>query len=65
MWNPSLSIPEREFEFTDAEVARIKAAIETWSNYGVANDRRWLEPLLEVVVIRTEPGPLALADRQV
>jgi len=44
----------KEFEFTDAEVARIKVAIETWSNYGVANDRRWLEPLLDVV-IRTEP----------
>lgn len=54
VWNPSLLIAEREFEFTDAEVARIKVAIETWSNYGVANDRRWLEPLLEVV-IQTEP----------
>jgi len=46
VWNPSLSIPAREFEITDAEVARIKAAIETWSNYGVANDRQWLEPLV-------------------
>ena len=25
MWNPSLSIPAKEFEFTDAEVARIKS----------------------------------------
>ena len=30
VWNPALSIPPREFEFTDTEVARIKAAIETW-----------------------------------
>jgi hypothetical protein len=51
VWNPALSIPVKEFEFTDAEAARIKAAIETWSNYEVANDRRWLEPLLEIVVL--------------
>src|SRR5450759_438185 len=30
IWNPSISIPTKDFEFSDAEVARIKAAIETW-----------------------------------
>jgi hypothetical protein len=45
--NPSLSIPPKEFDFTDAEVVRIKAAIQTWDGYGAAADRRWLEPLLE------------------
>jgi hypothetical protein len=45
-WNPSLSIPAQEFDFTDAEVARIKAAIETWDGYGAATNRPWLEPLL-------------------
>ncbi|MCL5743342.1 MAG: hypothetical protein M1541_05355 [Acidobacteria bacterium] len=29
IWNPALSIPAREFEFTDAEAARIKAALQT------------------------------------
>ena len=47
LWNPALSLPAKEFEFTDPEVARIKAAIQTWDSYGVAADRRWLEPLLE------------------
>jgi hypothetical protein len=47
LWNPSLSIPEKEFEFMDAEVSRIKAAIDTWDRYGAAADRQWLEPLLE------------------
>ena len=28
-WNPSLAIPEKEFEFTAVEVARIKASLET------------------------------------
>ncbi len=49
IWNPALSIQPKEFEFTDAEVGRIKAAIETWGNYGAAADRRWLEPLIEAL----------------
>jgi hypothetical protein len=32
-----------------SEVARIKAAIETWHSYGAAADRRWLEPLIELI----------------
>jgi hypothetical protein len=47
VWNPGLSIPAKEFEFSDPEVARIKAAIQTWDSYGVNSDRRWLEPLLK------------------
>ncbi len=46
VWNPSLAIEPREFEFADAEIARIKAALDTWSAYSAAADRRWLEPLL-------------------
>jgi hypothetical protein len=46
VWNPTLSIPAHEFEFSDLEVARIKAAIETWDSYGVNADRQWLEPMI-------------------
>lgn len=46
IWNPAISLPAREFEFTDAEIARIKASIEFWHAYGANADRRWLEPLL-------------------
>ena len=46
LWNPALSIPTREIDLTEGEVARIKAAIETWDGYGVNADRGWLEPLL-------------------
>ena len=46
VWNPSLSLPAREFEFTEAEIARIKASIESWHGYAANGDRRWLEPLL-------------------
>jgi hypothetical protein len=49
VWNPALSIPDKEFDFTDREVARIKVAIETWDAYGAAADRRWLEPLIYVL----------------
>ncbi len=46
VWNPALSIPAKEFEFTDPELARLKAAIQMWDSYGAAADRPWLEPIL-------------------
>jgi hypothetical protein len=46
VWNSALAIPAKDFEFTDPEVARIKAALLTWDSYGVGADRRWLEPLM-------------------
>ncbi len=49
VWNPVLSIPTKEFEFTDPEVARIRAAIQTWDSYGVSADRRWLEPVIQAL----------------
>ena len=52
MWNPALSIPAKEFEFSDPEVARIKAAIQTWDSYGANADRRWLEPSIDVLLPR-------------
>ncbi len=39
-WNPALSLPPREYEFTEAEVARIRAAVRTWDSYGANVDRR-------------------------
>ena len=51
VWNPSLSIAPREIEFTDAEAARIKAALDTWTAYSASADRRWLEPLLNAVAV--------------
>lgn len=49
VWNPVLSLPVREFEFTDPEAARIKAAIETWNSYGANADRLWLQPLVDAL----------------
>lgn len=49
IWNPERSIPAKDFEFSDHEIARIKAAIETWDSYGANADRRWLEPLVETL----------------
>jgi hypothetical protein len=46
VWNPDRSLPPREFELKDPEIARIKSAIETWDAYSVVADRRWLEPLI-------------------
>lgn len=49
VWNPALSLAARDFEFSDSEVARFKAAIQTWDSYGVAADRSWLEPVIETL----------------
>jgi hypothetical protein len=46
VWNPALSLGGREFEFTDPEIARIRASVESWQTYAANADRRWLEPLL-------------------
>lgn len=46
VWNPALSPPSKIFDFSDSEFARMRAALEVWSGYGVAADRRWLEPIL-------------------
>ena len=51
VWNPALSIPAKESEFTDPELSRIKAAIQTWESYGVNADRRWLEPVIEALFL--------------
>ncbi len=47
LWNPALSVPATEFEFTEAEAARVKVALQTWDSYAAASDRRWLEPLVD------------------
>ena len=50
-WNPQRLLPVKDLEFTDAETARIRAALETWPAYGVDADRRWLEPLLSMIAL--------------
>jgi hypothetical protein len=49
VWNPANELPTKQFDFGDAEVGRIRAALETWVSYGVNVDRRWLEPLLAAI----------------
>ena len=49
MWDPDRSLPIKELEFNDSEVARIKVAIQTWDAYSATADRRWLEPLLRIL----------------
>ena len=53
-WNGDLSLPAREFEFTDTEVARIRSALQTWDSYAANADRRWLEPLV-AALFQTAP----------
>lgn len=56
VWNPALAIPAKEFEFNESEVGRLKAAVETCDSYGVATDRRWLEPIIQKLFLEV-PHP--------
>jgi len=55
VWNPAIALPAKEFEFSGAEVARIRAALQTWDSYGVAADRTWLAPLIEALFAAGPP----------
>lgn len=49
VWNADLSLPAREFEFSDAECARIRNALQAWDSYSAGVDRRWLQLLLDAL----------------
>jgi hypothetical protein len=49
VWNASVSLPVKEFEISDPEAGRIRTAIHVWDSYGVNADRRWLQPLVELL----------------
>jgi hypothetical protein len=51
-WNPARSLPPKEFDFADVEIARSRSALKTWNAYGASADRGWLEPLLEALCAR-------------
>jgi hypothetical protein len=52
VWNPAGAILPKGFDFTDNELAYIRAAVESWTNYAVNVDRQWLEPLLLICTPR-------------
>jgi len=35
VWNPTLALPPKEFDFTDAEFSGVRSALDTWANYGL------------------------------
>ena len=49
VWNAARTVPVREFELTEQELARIQGALEAWTSYVANADRRWLEPLLNAI----------------
>jgi len=49
VWNPALSLPPKEFEFSDPELARITVANPYVGRVRANADRRWLQPLVEML----------------
>lgn len=60
LWNAHRSLPAMEFEFSNPEVARIKAAIQTWDTYAAGADRLWLEPLVVALFSTQQPKEVTL-----
>ena len=56
VWNPALRLDAKKSEFSDPEAARIKAAIVSWDSYGANADRRWLEPLVNLMFSAAATG---------
>ena len=49
LWNLTLKLAAKEFEFSEVEAARIRAALQAWESYAAGTDRRWLQPLVEAL----------------
>jgi hypothetical protein len=49
VWNADRSLPAREYEFSDSEAARIRSALQAWQSYAAGIDRRWLQPIVDVL----------------
>lgn len=49
LWNSTIRLPPKEYEFTDPELARIRAAVQMCESYAAYADRSWLEPLLNAL----------------
>ena len=50
VWNADLTLPAKEFDFSDQDVGRIKATMQRWDSYSVNADRRWLQPLIKTIL---------------
>jgi len=49
VWNHAFTVPPKEFDLNDTQVARLKAALETWGGYAASPDRCWLQPLAQAI----------------
>jgi len=49
LWNADLSVPAKEFAFSEFETARIRSALHAWDSYAARADRWWLQPLIETL----------------
>ena len=55
IWNPALSLPAKEYSFSDMELARVRSALGGWDGFWATADRHWLEPLLRAITLPDPP----------
>lgn len=46
MWDRSKKLEPQAYEFSEAEVERIRKIVEEWPHFMTSTDRAWVEPLL-------------------
>ena len=56
-WDQTKSLPLKEYDFAEADIARIRRAIQQFPRHRVDMARQWLEPLLEQLPIEEEADP--------
>lgn len=45
-WDRTKRLEPKGFEFSDAEIARVRKIVEEWPHFMTSTDRAWVEPLL-------------------
>lgn len=53
-WDQSKSLSPKTFDFPDADIGRIRRAVQQFPRHRVAQARKWLEPLLEQLPMEEE-----------
>lgn len=49
VWNPALTLPPKEFALSEAEIGRLRTALESFQGLS-ASTRVWLEPILDAIL---------------
>jgi hypothetical protein len=56
IWDVTKKLEAKGYEFSDAEITRIRKVVEEWPYFMTSTDRAWVEPLLAQLPPGSENG---------